>query len=134
MNSSALKTQVGGRHYKDYPIQPVEFCQRNRIPFCEASAIKYLCRHRSKNGIEDLKKARHFIDLLIEIEYGGEESQALEREQEIDESQFAERELEFEQARERLQKAIDERKKIDGEAFAATLGQALAPRSSENRA
>lgn len=66
----ALDVQVGGGHYKDMPIQPVEFCQRNRLGFCESSAIKYLCRHGSKNGLEDLKKARHFIDLLIQLEHG----------------------------------------------------------------
>ena len=45
-----------------------ECIHANNIPFCEANAIKYLCRWRSKNGIEDLKKARHYIDLLIELE------------------------------------------------------------------
>ena len=65
-----LETQVGGNHYKDLKIQPIEFIHANNIPFCEANAIKYLCRWRNKNGIEDLKKARHYIDLLIELEYG----------------------------------------------------------------
>ena len=69
---SALTTQVAGSHYKDFPIQPVEFAQKNGLTFCEASAIKYLCRHRNKNGVEDLKKAKHFIDLLIELEYPSE--------------------------------------------------------------
>lgn len=67
-NKSALETQVGGNHYKDLKIQPIEFIHANNIPFCEANAIKYLCRWRNKNGIEDLKKARHYIDLLIELE------------------------------------------------------------------
>ena len=65
---SALDTQVGGGHYKDMAIQPVEFIHKNGIGFVEGCAIKYLCRWRNKNGIEDLKKARHFIDLLIEME------------------------------------------------------------------
>ena len=64
----ALATQVGGGHYKDMPIQPVEFIHKNGIGFAEGCAIKYLCRWRAKNGVEDLKKARHFIDLLIEME------------------------------------------------------------------
>lgn len=64
-----FKTQVGGGHYKDLPIQPVEFCQRNKLGYCESSAIKYLARHRSKNGKQDLEKAVHFIQLLIEMEY-----------------------------------------------------------------
>ena len=67
-NKSALKTQVGGNHYKDLKIQPIEFIHANNIPFCEANAIKYLCRWRHKNGKQDLLKARHYIDLLIELE------------------------------------------------------------------
>jgi hypothetical protein len=61
--------QVGGNHYKDCKIQPTEFIYANNIPFIEGNIIKYIVRHRSKNGIEDLKKARHYIDLLIEFEY-----------------------------------------------------------------
>lgn len=49
-------------------IQPVEFIHANGIGFCEATAIKYLCRWRKKGGIQDLKKAKHFIDVLIELE------------------------------------------------------------------
>ena len=64
-----LKTQVSGSHYKNYEVQPVEFCQRNELNYCESAAIKYLCRHRDKNGIDDLRKAKHYIELLIEIEY-----------------------------------------------------------------
>lgn len=60
------ETQVGGSHYRDMPIQPATFILRNGIGFHEGSAIKYLCRWRKKGGVEDLKKARHFIDMLIE--------------------------------------------------------------------
>jgi len=74
---NALGRQVGGNHYKDYAIQPAEFCQRNKIPFCEATAIKYLCRHRNKAGKQDLEKAKHFIDILIDLEYG-EQKKAVE--------------------------------------------------------
>ena len=49
-------------------IQPVEFIERNNLGFCVGNIIKYVCRYKDKNGIEDLKKARHYIDLLIEIE------------------------------------------------------------------
>ena len=65
----ATKKQIGGSHYQHFKIQPVEFCYHNNIPYLEATAIKYLCRHREKNGLEDLQKAKHFIDLLIEFEY-----------------------------------------------------------------
>lgn len=64
----ALTKQVGGSHYKDMKIQPVEFCHVNSIPYLEATAIKYLCRWRKKNGIQDLDKAIHFIELLKELE------------------------------------------------------------------
>lgn len=66
--ASALQQQVGGGHYKNMAVQPVEFIHRNGIGFCEGAAIKYLARWRSKGGLEDLRKARHFIDLLIEME------------------------------------------------------------------
>lgn len=65
---SALARQEGGGHYKDMAIQPIEFIHKNGIPFIEGSVIKYVARWRKKNGVEDLKKARHFIDLLIELE------------------------------------------------------------------
>lgn len=66
---NALKTQVGGGHYKDMPIQPIEFTHKNGLNFCQGNIIKYVTRYKHKNGIEDLKKAKHYIDLLIELEY-----------------------------------------------------------------
>lgn len=65
---SALTSQVGGDHYKAMAIQPAEFIHRNGIGFMEGSAIAYLCRWRSKGGLEDLRKAKHFIEMLIELE------------------------------------------------------------------
>ena len=65
---SALNEQVGGVHYKDMAIQPVEFIHANGIGFCEGNAISYLCRWRAKGGIEDVRKAIHFLELLIELE------------------------------------------------------------------
>lgn len=65
---SALDSQVAGTHYKLNKIQPVEFIHANNIPFCEANAIKYLVRWRHKGGIKDLEKAKHYIELLIELE------------------------------------------------------------------
>lgn len=65
---SALDTQVAGNHYKDMVIQPVEYVHKNGIGYIEGSIIKYVSRWRKKNGIEDLRKARHFLDLLIEME------------------------------------------------------------------
>lgn len=65
---SALSIQHGGAHYKDLPIQPIEYIHANGLGFCEGSVIKYITRWRLKNGVEDLKKAQHFIELLIELE------------------------------------------------------------------
>lgn len=65
---SALTNQVGGDHYKKLAIQPIEYIHANNIPFPEGSAIKYLTRWRDKGGVNDLEKAKHLIDLLIELE------------------------------------------------------------------
>ena len=66
--ASALNKQIDGGHYKDLKIQPIEYIHANNIPFAEGCAIKYLTRWRSKGGIPDLEKAKHFIELLIELE------------------------------------------------------------------
>ena len=67
---SALDNQVSGNHYKEYAIQPVEFIHTNNIPYCEGNVIKYVTRWRNKGGIDDLRKAKHYINLLIEMEAG----------------------------------------------------------------
>jgi len=64
----AKDIQVGGNHYKDLKIQPIEYIQANDLSYCEANVVKYVTRWKSKNGIEDLRKAKHYIDLLIESE------------------------------------------------------------------
>lgn len=66
---SAKTTQIGGDHYRHMPIQITEFCQRNELNFCEASVVKYVCRHRKKGGREDIEKAIHYLELLLEFEY-----------------------------------------------------------------
>lgn len=67
--SNPLDTQVGGTHYKDLPIQPVEFIAKNKLPFLEGCVIKRICRHRSKNGAEDIRKAVHELQLILQLEY-----------------------------------------------------------------
>lgn len=67
---SAKDTQIGGSHYKAFEIQPAEFITRNRLGFIEGNVIKYVCRHESKNGAEDLDKAIHYLQLLKEFRYG----------------------------------------------------------------
>lgn len=66
--TNPLAVQVAGDHYKDLPIQPVEFIHANGIGFFEGNVIKYVSRWRAKGGIKDLEKAKHYIDLLIELE------------------------------------------------------------------
>ena len=65
---SPLDRQVGGTHYAS-KVQHVTFCQQNRIPWCEAAAIKYIIRHRKKNGRQDVEKALHYLELCIHEEY-----------------------------------------------------------------
>lgn len=65
---NALNTQVGGDHYKKLKIQPVEYIYANNIGYFEGNVIKYVTRWRDKNGVADLLKARHYIDLLLELE------------------------------------------------------------------
>jgi len=64
----AFDSQVGGNHYKSFKIQPVEFIHINGLGYIAGNIIKYVCRYKVKNGIEDLRKARHYIDMLIESE------------------------------------------------------------------
>lgn len=68
--TSALDIQEGGNHYKKYKIQPVEFAFANNMPFLDANAFKYICRHADKNGIADLRKARHYLEIMAEMYYG----------------------------------------------------------------
>lgn len=65
---SAINSQIGGTHYKELAIQPVEYIHANGIGYFEGCAIKYLSRWKSKGGIQDLEKAKHYIELLIELE------------------------------------------------------------------
>ena len=66
---TASKRQVGGGHYTSFVIQPAEFCHRNRLGFLESCVIKYVCRHGAKNGRQDIEKAIHYLELLLEWEY-----------------------------------------------------------------
>ena len=67
--TKALDIQIDGNHYKNLKIQPIEYIIENNLNYCQGNAIKYLTRYKDKNGLEDLKKARHYIDLLIQLEY-----------------------------------------------------------------
>jgi hypothetical protein len=65
---SALFKQVGGSHYRDKGIQPIIYIHANNLGFCEGNVVKYVTRWREKNGVADLKKAIHYLELLIELE------------------------------------------------------------------
>jgi len=65
---SALDVQVAGDHYKKLAIQPVQYIHANGIGYFEGNVIKYVSRWRDKNGLADLEKAKHYIELLIELE------------------------------------------------------------------
>jgi len=66
---SVYKKQIGGKHYLKYKIQPSEFVIENRLLYPEGNVIKYILRHQNKGGKEDLEKAKHFIDMIIERDY-----------------------------------------------------------------
>ena len=69
---SAYKKQVGGKHYLKYKIQPSKFVVENKLLYPEGCVIKYILRHNDKGKKEDLEKAKHFIDMIIERDYSEE--------------------------------------------------------------
>jgi len=64
---SANDIQVEGTHYKKQPIQPWDYIAANKIGYFEGNVIKYVSRWKDKGGVNDLRKARHYLDKLIEI-------------------------------------------------------------------
>ena len=72
---SAYKKQIGGKHYLKYKIQPSEFVVENKLLYPEGCVIKYILRHQHKGGKQDLLKAKHFIDMIIERDYEGEKQE-----------------------------------------------------------
>ena len=66
---SVYKKQIGGVQYKDMKNQPSKFINDNKLLFAEGNAIKYICRHAAKGEVQDLEKAKHYIDMIIERDY-----------------------------------------------------------------
>ena len=64
---TANEEQVGGRHYIEKPIQPWDYIIANKMGYLEGNIIKYVSRYKEKNGLEDLIKAAHYLDKLIEV-------------------------------------------------------------------
>ncbi len=69
VEDTPLDKQVGGQHYKHFAIQPVEYIYRNNLGYLEGNVVKYVSRYKEKGGKEDLLKARHYIDLLLQMRY-----------------------------------------------------------------
>jgi len=67
---TAINEQVGGDHYKHMPIQPMEYSMKNNLNACQHTAVKYVTRYKVKGGKQDLLKAIHCLEMLIEMEYG----------------------------------------------------------------
>ena len=72
---STYDKQIGGTHYRTMKIQPSKFVIENKMLFAEGNVVKYICRHPYKDGKQDLEKAKHFIDMIIERDYSEEESE-----------------------------------------------------------
>ena len=62
--------QIGGDHYKKCGIEPVEYIHANGLDFNEGSIVKYISRHRNKNGAEDIRKIKDYCDIILELDYG----------------------------------------------------------------
>lgn len=69
-NRTALNMQVDGNHYKDYAIQPIQYCMANNLNACQSNIVKYITRYKDKNGVKDLLKIKHYVDLILQLEYG----------------------------------------------------------------
>jgi len=76
---TALNKQVSGSHYKDKGIQPIVYIHANNLGFCEGNVVKYITRHKSKAGKDDILKAIHYLELLLELEYGQTNEQMLHK-------------------------------------------------------
>jgi hypothetical protein len=77
LTTSALDKQESGNHYKDKGIQPIIYIHANNLGFCEGNVVKYVTRWRDKGGEADLRKAIHYLELLIELETGQSQPHAV---------------------------------------------------------
>ena len=74
---NSLEDQIGGKHYRNMKIQPAEFINENKLLFAEGNAIKYICRHQSKGKAEDIEKAIHYLEMILERDYDAESIKVL---------------------------------------------------------
>ncbi len=61
--------EKGSKHYQNLEIQPSQFINKNKLQFAEGNVIKYVCRHSYKGGAEDIKKAIHYLEMILERDY-----------------------------------------------------------------
>jgi len=66
----AKREQIGGNHYNNKKIQPIDYIIENALPYCEGNVVKYVTRHKEKNGAEDIKKAIHYLRFILAADYG----------------------------------------------------------------
>ncbi len=66
---AVYQKQIGGSNYKDMEIQPADFINKNKLLFAEGNAIKYICRHKAKGKLQDVEKAIHYLEMIIERDY-----------------------------------------------------------------
>jgi len=66
----AKRKQVGGDHYNSKSIQPIDYILENELGYCEGNVIKYVTRHKDKNGAEDIKKAIQYLQFILADQYG----------------------------------------------------------------
>jgi len=71
-SANALSVQVGGDHYASLAIQPVEYIHANNIGYLAGNVVKYVTRYKAKGGAEDIRKAMHYCQLILQVEYGHE--------------------------------------------------------------
>jgi hypothetical protein len=72
---SVLENQVGGDHYRNKAIQPIQYIMANKLPFCEGNIVKYITRWREKGGVEDIRKIKEYCDFLIKEEIDGQDEE-----------------------------------------------------------
>ena len=66
----AKREQIGGNHYTNKKIQPIDYIIENELPYCEGNVVKYVTRHKEKNGAEDIRKAIHYLRFILAADYG----------------------------------------------------------------
>ena len=68
-----MTEQVGGHHYRNKPIQPIQYIMENKLGYCEGNVIKYVTRHQEKGGAQDIRKAIQYLRFILKYQYGEEE-------------------------------------------------------------